>query len=88
MENSYRSGLIRPIVVYSYGFLFNCSTVGQVSDSMTTLALNFHRWVNAWCLSLALPTVAQLEVFFSSDCGLKAHFLCSIRSMLIDLIVN
>ena len=25
------------ITVYSYGFLFNCTTVGQASDSMTTL---------------------------------------------------
>ena len=24
--------------VYSYGFLFNCTTVGQASDSMTALA--------------------------------------------------
>ena len=26
-----------PITVYSYGFLFNCTTVGQASDSMTAL---------------------------------------------------
>ena len=25
------------IVVYSYGFLFNCTTVGRASDSMTAL---------------------------------------------------
>ena len=25
------------IKVYSYGFLFNCTTVGQASDSMTDL---------------------------------------------------
>ena len=25
------------ITVYSYGFLFNCTTVGQASDSMTAL---------------------------------------------------
>ena len=25
------------ITVYSYGFLFNCTTVGQASDSMTSL---------------------------------------------------
>ena len=25
------------ITVYSYGFLFNCKTVGQASDSMTAL---------------------------------------------------
>ena len=26
-----------PITVYSYGFLFNCTKVGQASDSMTAL---------------------------------------------------
>ena len=26
-----------PITVYSYGFLFNCTTVGLASDSMTAL---------------------------------------------------
>ena len=28
---------VNPITVYSYGFLFNCMTVGQASDSMTGL---------------------------------------------------
>ena len=59
--------VINPITVYSYGFLFNCMTVGQASDSMTTLTLSFNQWVGAWCLSVAGPTVAQLEVFFGSD---------------------
>ena len=32
------SGLVlNQITVYSYGFLFNCTTVGQASDSMTAL---------------------------------------------------
>ena len=26
---------LNPITVYSYGFLFNCTTVGQASDSLT-----------------------------------------------------
>ena len=30
--------VLNPITVYSYGFLFNCMTVGQASDSMTALA--------------------------------------------------
>ena len=47
--------VVNPCKVYSYGFLFNCTMVGQVSDSMV------------WYLSLAGPTMAQLEVFFSSD---------------------
>ena len=29
--------VVNPSTVYSYGFLFNCTTVGQASDSMTTL---------------------------------------------------
>ena len=39
--------VLYPIMVYSYGFLFNCTTVGQASDSMTALTLNFNRWVGA-----------------------------------------
>ena len=29
--------VLSPIKVYSYSFLFNCTTVGQTSDSMTAL---------------------------------------------------
>ena len=29
--------VLNPVTVYSYGFLFNCTTVGQASDSMTAL---------------------------------------------------
>ena len=29
--------VVNPITVYSYGFLFNCTTVGWASDSMTAL---------------------------------------------------
>ena len=29
--------VLNPITVYSYGFLFNCTTVGQASDSMAVL---------------------------------------------------
>ena len=29
--------VLKPITVYSYGFLFNCTTVGQASESMTAL---------------------------------------------------
>ena len=29
--------VLNPIMVYCYGFLFNCTTVGQASDSMTAL---------------------------------------------------
>ena len=39
--------VLNPITVYSYGFLFNCTTVGQASDSMTALMYSFNRWVGA-----------------------------------------
>ena len=29
--------VLNPITVYSYGFLFNCTMVGQASDSMTAV---------------------------------------------------
>ena len=29
--------VLNPITVYKYGFLFNCTTVGQTSDCMTAL---------------------------------------------------
>ena len=29
--------VLNPITVYSYGFLLNCTTVGQALDSMTAL---------------------------------------------------
>ena len=29
--------ILIPVSVYSYGFLVNCTTVGQASDSMTAL---------------------------------------------------
>ena len=41
--------------------------VGQASDSMTALTLSFNLRIGALCLSVAGPTMAQLEVFFSSD---------------------
>ena len=39
--------VLNPMTVYSNGFLFNCTTVGQASDSMTSLTLSFNRWVGA-----------------------------------------
>ena len=59
--------VVNPITVDSYRFFFNSTTVGQVSDLLTALAWSFNPLVGAWCLSLAVPTVAQLEDFFSSD---------------------
>ena len=40
--------------------------LGLASDLMSKLTWVFNRWVGAWCMSLAAPSVAQLEVFFSS----------------------
>ena len=39
--------VVNTITVYSYGFLFNCTTVGQAYDSMTVLTLNFNPLVGA-----------------------------------------
>ena len=59
--------VVDQIKVHSYDFLFNCMTVGQAPDSMTTLTLLFKLLVGACYLSLAGPTVAKLEIFFSSE---------------------
>ena len=39
--------VLNPIKVHSYDILFNCTTVGQASGSMTALTLSFNRWVGA-----------------------------------------
>ena len=52
--------VVSPITVDSYGFLFNCMTVGQASDLMTALTNSFNLLVSARCLLLAGPTIAQL----------------------------
>ena len=46
--------IINTITVYSYVFVLNCMTVGQVSDSMTTLTL-IAGSVPAICLRLGPP---------------------------------
>ena len=58
---------VYPTTVYSCGFLFNCTTLGQASGSMMALTLSFNLLVGSGCLSFVGPTVAQLEVFFSSE---------------------
>ena len=59
--------VVNPITVDSYGFLFDCTTVGQASYLMSALTKSFNQLVGALCLSLAGPTVAQLEVFCNPD---------------------
>ena len=56
--------VLGPVTVCGCGFLFGCATVGRASGSVAALAWSFGRWVGVWCLSVAGPTVAQLEVFF------------------------
>ena len=39
--------VLNQIAVYSYGFLFGCTTVGRASGSVAALAWGFDRWVGA-----------------------------------------
>ena len=55
--------VVNPITVHSYGFLFDCMTVGQASDLMMVRTVSFNPLVGTRCLSLAGPTVAELEFF-------------------------
>ena len=80
--------VLNPITVYSYGFLFNCTTVGQASDSMTALTsligvlgpdaylLLDPPWLSLG-FSLALAVCGSWALFFvSSWCvGLVGVFL-------------
>ena len=56
-----------PITVYSYGFLFHCTMMVQASHSIMALTQSFNRWVGPQCSYVAGSTVAQLEVFYSSE---------------------
>ena len=55
--------VLNPITVY-IGFLFNCVTVGQASDSLTAVRKAL---IGGLVPDAAGSTVAQLEVFFRSD---------------------
>ena len=46
------------IAVYIYGFLFNCTTVGQASNSVTVPTLSINPLFGAGCLYLVVSTVA------------------------------
>ena len=77
--------VLDPITVCGYGFLFGCRMVGRALGSVMALAWGFGRWVVAWCLSVAGPAVAQLGVFFSSDClWVVGPFLCFIMVCWFD----
>ena len=56
--------VLNPIAVYSYGVLFNCTTMGQASDSMTALT------VPRVCLQFVIV------VFSDHTLSLKLLFLC------------
>ena len=64
-------------------------TVGQASDSMTGLTLSFNPIVGAWYLSLAGPTVVQLEGFCSLGClWVIGPFLCFVIVCLSAVMMN
>ena len=46
------------VTVYSYGFLLNCTTLGQASETMVVLRKNHYLLVG---LSLTVPYVANLR---------------------------
>ena len=57
---------------YSYWlcFFFYCTTVGQVSDAITTMSKTL-------CFPLAGPTVAQQGIFVSAD-SLRGNLICCV----------
>ena len=62
-----------------------CHCWGVATDGGSGLRLNdgfdlkHNWWVDAWCLAVAGPTVAELEAFFSSDyLRVVSPFLCFI----------
>ena len=67
--------VIIPITVNSYGFLHNCMTWNQTSDSMMPLTWSFQHRVGAWCLSLVGLTVAKLEIFLTFHHRMLIRFL-------------
>ena len=77
------------MIAYGNDFFFNWATVVQASSSMTILTWNVHQWVGVWCFSLAGPTLAQIDGFFSLYClWVKGPFLCFIMVCKFDLIVS
>ena len=81
--------VINQIQCFSYGFLFNCTMVGQASAPMTNMTQNFSRWVDDLFLSLAGSLLAQLVVFLSSDCPESNVILfCFITASKFDLVLS
>ena len=69
--------VINPIMVYSYGFLFNCTMVGQASLDGPDVKLSYV----GWCLMLVFGWVYHgLTLRFSfalTICKLQAFFFVS-----------
>ena len=64
------AGLVNPITVYSYGFLFNYMTVGQDSDSMTARRKDLiGRLVPDACLLLDPPWLNLKVPLALTICG-------------------
>ena len=69
---------VHPITVYSYiPHFFNCVTVIQASDTMSTWTKNLHQWAGALCLSLAGAMVAHLRFLALAVYELKVVFFVS-----------
>ena len=60
--------VVNPITVYSFGFLFNCTTVGQASDSMRPWRKALIReLLHDACLWLGPPWFNFVVVVFCTD---------------------
>ena len=70
--------VVNPITVGNFAFLFNCTTVGQTSESMTVLTYRItKRWNGLGLMLLAVvrPTGFYLLDFFCS--GIQFYLLLS-----------
>ena len=63
------------VMVYRYGFLFNCMTMGQTSDSLTTPEIRLSSVV--WCRVLVLwPTLRFALVVVSHFLSVQSRLDC------------
>ena len=68
--------VINPTSVDGFASLFNCTTAGRASDSMTASTSSFPSGLGLDAVSLAWPTVVQLVVSFNSGlwCGISQEY--------------
>ena len=57
-----------------HGFLLNCTTAEQATNSIIIMILNNYHRADAWYLSLNGSTTAQIVFCSSSDWDLRAIF--------------